>query len=172
MQMRQGIPLRLHIAKQLMKGWNNMNRYLIDDLLDEGSVFPLFFSRGYPRVGDFPVDEEPDTEEKADTQAEESSRFINIDLHDFPKDQIILSLENGFLTIKAERNQDRDRKDENGRTIYQQHFADSRQCSFYVGTGLKGEEVRAKFTDGVLKLEFPKRADTPEAAPKQIPITD
>lgn len=172
MQMNQGFPLLLAYHEPAMKGRNNMERYQIDDLLNEESIFPLFFSRSYPRVDDFPVDEEPESAMRDDAQAEKNSRFINIDLHDFPKDRISLSLEDGFLTVKAERNQDWDRKDENGRTIYQQHFADSRQCSFYVGTGLKGEDIRAKFTDGVLKLEFPKRMGRPEAAPKQIPITD
>ncbi|MBR3141794.1 MAG: Hsp20 family protein, partial [Clostridiales bacterium] len=39
----------------------------------------------------------------------------------------------------------------------QERYAGSMQRSFYVGEGVKTEDVKAKYEDGVLKLFIPKK---------------
>ena len=43
--------------------------------------------------------------------------------------------------------------DQQGKGIRQERYAGAMQRSFYVGTALKAEDVRAKFEDGILCTE-------------------
>ena len=51
------------------------------------------------------------------------------------------------------------REDEKGRMIRQERYAGSVQRSFFVGEQLKEEDIKAKYEDGVLKLEIPKKEE-------------
>ena len=67
-------------------------------------------------------------------------------------------LEDGYLTITAEKGlKEEDKDKESGRVIRQERYTGSMTRSFYVGTEVKEEEVKAKFEDGVLKLTVPKK---------------
>ena len=68
-----------------------------------------------------------------------------------------VKLEDGYMTISATKGLDRDKKDKNGKIIRQERYAGAMQRSFYVGEGVKTEDVKAKFEDGVLKLDIPKK---------------
>jgi len=50
-------------------------------------------------------------------------------------------------------------KDEKGRMIRQERYAGSVQRSFFVGEQLKEEDIKAKYEDGVLRLEIPKKEE-------------
>ncbi|MBO4927301.1 MAG: Hsp20 family protein, partial [Clostridiales bacterium] len=52
---------------------------------------------------------------------------------------------------------DKEKKDKHGRIIRQERYAGAMSRSFYVGTGVRTEDVKAKFEDGVLKLDIPKK---------------
>ena len=80
-----------------------------------------------------------------------------MDLPGFKKDQVELSLENGYLTVTANKGFDKDEKDKQGRMIRQERYAGSMQRSFYVGDNMTEEDVKAHFEDGVLHLNLPKK---------------
>ena len=82
---------------------------------------------------------------------------IDMDLPGFKKDQVELSLENGYLTVTANKGFDQDQKDDQGRMIRQERYAGSMQRSFYVGDNMTEEDVKAHFEDGVLHLHLPKK---------------
>ena len=96
-------------------------------------------------------------EMKTDVKENETGYEIDMDLPGFKKDQISLNLENGYLTVAATKGFDKDQKDQNGRMIRQERYAGSMQRSFYVGDAMTVEDVKAKFEDGVLHLELPKK---------------
>ena len=96
-------------------------------------------------------------EMKTDVKENETGYEIDMDLPGFKKDQINLSLENGYLTVTAAKGFDKDQKDQNGRMIRQERYAGSMQRSFYVGDAMTVEDVKAKFEDGVLHLDLPKK---------------
>ena len=73
------------------------------------------------------------------------------------KDEIALHLENGYLTVSAAKALDKDHTDRKGKLIRQERYAGSLQRSFYVGDSLTAEEIKAKYENGVLKLEVPKQ---------------
>ena len=82
---------------------------------------------------------------------------MDIDLPGFKKEEIDLSLEKGYLTVSATKGVDKDETDRQGRLIRQERYAGAMQRSFYVGTALTEEEIKARFEDGVLKLLVPKK---------------
>ena len=96
-------------------------------------------------------------EMKTDVREKEDGYEIDMDLPGFKKDQVELTLENGYLTVTANKGFDKDEKDTKGRMIRQERYAGSMQRSFYVGDSMTEEDVKARFEDGVLHLDLPKK---------------
>ena len=96
-------------------------------------------------------------EMKTDVREKEDGYEIDMDLPGFKKDQVELTLENGYLTVTANKGFDKDEKDKQGRMIRQERYVGSMQRSFYVGDNMTEEDVKARFEDGVLHLDLPKK---------------
>ena len=94
---------------------------------------------------------------KTDVRETDDGYEVEIDLPGFKKDQISLQLENGYLTISAAKGLDKEEK-KDGRVIRQERYSGAMQRTFYVGDGVDHEDVKAKFEDGVLKLDIPKKS--------------
>ena len=92
-----------------------------------------------------------------------------VDLPGFTKDEIKASLENGYLTISAQRNEELDDKDNEGHYIRQERATGSCARSFYVGKELEPKDISAKFENGILTLHLPK-AEAKKLEPKQTLI--
>jgi HSP20 family molecular chaperone IbpA len=81
---------------------------------------------------------------------------VEIDLPGFHKEDINIEINDGYMTVSANKGINEDDKDKKGKIIRQERYAGSMQRSFYVGDAVKQEDVKAKFEDGVLKLSIPK----------------
>ena len=79
-----------------------------------------------------------------------------MDLPGFKKDQIQLQLSNGYLTVSAAKGVEEEDKDKKGRLVHQERFSGSMSRSYYVGENLEEEDIKARFENGVLTLDFPK----------------
>ena len=64
--------------------------------------------------------------------------------------------------IKAERKSNDEETDKKGRVIRSERFMGTCQRTFYVGDHVKKEDVAAAYEDGVLKLNVPKKVETPK----------
>lgn len=93
---------------------------------------------------------------KTDIRETNAGYEMAIDLPGFKKDEINLSLENGYLTINAAKGLDKNEKDQDGKYIRQERYASSMTRSFYVGEGITEKDIHAKYEDGTLRLELPK----------------
>ena len=93
---------------------------------------------------------------KTDVRETADGYDVFVELPGFKKEDVKLDLQNGYLTITASRNEDRDEKDDQGHYIRQERYTGSCARSFYVGEDLKPEDVKARFEDGVLRLDLPK----------------
>ena len=93
---------------------------------------------------------------KTDVRETENSYELDIDLPGFKKDEIQVELENGYLTIRAEKGLDKDEQDKKGRYIRQERYAGAMSRSFYVGTAVTVEDMGAKFENGILQITVPK----------------
>jgi len=100
---------------------------------------------------------------KTDLKEHDDGYELSVDLPGFKKDQIDLKLQNGYLTITASKGHEEDSKDRKGRIVHQERYSGSMSRSFYIGDQLTEEDVKAKFEDGVLTLDFPKEE------PKKLP---
>ncbi len=118
---------------------------LLDDWMDFGDVERKLYGRHAANVM------------KTDVHEHDEGYELDIDLPGFKKDDIKLSLENGYLTVNATKNLDKDKKNLKGKIIRQERYAGSMQRSFYVGEELTETDVKARFEDGVLKLSLPKK---------------
>ena len=81
---------------------------------------------------------------------------LAIDLPGFKKDQIELTLRNGYLTITAQKGLEQDGKDTDGRIVHRERYNGTMSRSYYLGDHITEEDVKARFEDGVLTLTFPK----------------
>ena len=104
---------------------------------------------------------------KTDIRDAENSYDLDIDMPGFKKEDIKAQLKDGYLTISASTNGNSDEKDKNGRYIRRERYAGSCSRSFYVGEGVKEEDIKAKFEDGILKLSVPKVDAKPQVEEKK-----
>lgn len=99
---------------------------------------------------------------KTDIKEKDDSYIIEMDLPGFKKDEVKVSLENGYLTISAARGLDKDEEDKDtGRYIRRERYAGACERSFYVGGDVKREDIKAEFQHGILKLTIPKAESKP-----------
>lgn len=94
---------------------------------------------------------------RTDVKETEKGYQVAVDLPGFKKDEISCELKDGYLTISADRKSGNDQKDEDGRFIRRERYYGSASRSFYVGEDLTEDDIHASFTDGVLKLDLPKK---------------
>ncbi len=93
---------------------------------------------------------------KTDLKEHDDGYELQMDLPGFKKEQIELQLQSGYLTISAAKDHEQEEKDRKGRIVHQERYSGSMTRSFYIGENIREEDVKAKFEDGVLTLNFPK----------------
>lgn len=99
---------------------------------------------------------------KTDIKEKGDSYILEMDLPGFKKDEIQVSLENGYLTVQAARGVDKDEQEKKtGRYIRQERYAGACERSFYVGDDLAQDDIKGEFHHGVLKLTIPKKEAKP-----------
>ena len=98
---------------------------------------------------------------RTDVKEDENGYELHIELPGYQKEDVKAQLKDGYLTIHAEKKQNNDQKDEEGKFIRRERFYGSCSRSFYVGEGLTEEDIKAKFENGVLKIAVPKKEKAP-----------
>ncbi len=93
---------------------------------------------------------------KTDVKETEQGYEVAMDLPGFKKDEIKLELNDGYLTISAEKGLDKDEKDKNDKYIRRERYAGSMSRSFYVGDSLTEKDIHARYENGILTLDVPK----------------
>ena len=114
---------------------------LFDDFFDDG-----FFSKRERNLM------------KTDIREKKDKYLIDIDLPGFEKENINLSLNNGYLEIKAEVNKE-SHKDEDEKYVHRERFYSTCSRSFYVGDNIEEKDIDAEFKNGILKISVPKKEE-------------
>ena len=135
-----------------------------DDLFDDFFDFPSF--RDFDKVDRKLYGKHANGLMKTDVRENEGNYELDIDLPGFKKDDISLTLDNGYLIVGAAKTVKEDEKDSKGKMLRQERYSGAMQRSFYVGDGIDENDVKAKFEDGVLSLTFPKEKE-PEIPEKK-----
>lgn len=95
---------------------------------------------------------------KTDIKEDDTSYELEMDLPGFKKEEVKVSLKDGYLTIAAAKGLDQDEKEkETGKYIRKERYAGACERSFYVGENLTEEDIKAKFKHGILTLTIPKK---------------
>ena len=142
-----------------------MHNYLGDNLFDEDwADTPLM--REYFGKGNFLYGKHPKHLLRTDVRETEDAIEADIDLPGFKKDEIQVHLENGYLTVSAEKHADKQAG--KGKYLRQERYSGTVSRTFYVGDALKPDDVKAKYEDGVLVVSLSKKA--PEAIEQRSQI--
>ena len=90
-------------------------------------------------------------------ETDEGSKLV-IDLPGFTKDEVQVTLNDGYLTISAEKGLDKDEQEKDtGRYIRRERYSGACSRSFYVGEAVTEEDIKANFQHGILTLNVPKK---------------
>ena len=107
---------------------------------------------------------------KTDIKEHDTGYELTVDLPGVKKEDIKAELNDGYLTITAESDTSKDEKDEKGKYICRERYSGSYSRSFYVGDSITEEDIKAKFENGTLTLDIPKKEALPEKQNKYIAI--
>jgi len=95
----------------------------------------------------------------------ENELVLKADLPDIDEKDLDVRVENNMLTIRGERKFEEKVKEDNYLRIERSYGSFSR--SFSLPTTINSEAIKAQYTNGVLTVELPKRA---ESKPKQVKV--
>ena len=129
-------------------------RVFSDDLFDDFfnfNEFPFFDDRDERKLEKKLYGHRARNLMKTDVRETEKDYELIIDLPGFKKDEVKVSLENGYLTIGAEKGLDEEEKEKKtGRYIRRERYAGSCQRSFYVGEDITQDDIKGEFKHGIL----------------------
>ena len=135
---------------------------LFDEMFDDPFELMPMFSRHNPLYG-----KHGKNLMKTDVRDVGDHYELDMDLPGFKKDEIHAELENGYLTISAEKSLDKDEKDKAGHYIRRERSFGRSSRTFFVGDGVKESDIKAKYADGILKLSIPKK-ELPQSENKKM----
>ena len=105
---------------------------------------------------------------KTDIKENDKGYELIIDLPGFKKDELQVSLDDGYLTIQASKGLDKDEQEKKtGKYIRRERYAGSCARSFYVGDDITEEDIKGEFKHGILTLELPKKEAKPKVEQKK-----
>lgn len=138
---------------------------LFDEFFND---FPFFNDRELKRAEKKLYGRKADHIMSTDITEKDGAYKLVMDLPGFTKDEIKLSLEDGYLTIQAAKGLDKSEQDkESGKYIRKERYAGSCSRNFYVGEQVTEEDVKAEFKHGILTLHIPKKEEKPAAPEKK-----
>ena len=106
---------------------------------------------------------------RTDVKEMKDKYLLDIDLPGFDKENINISLDNGYLNISAKVDEKNDSDDE--KYVRRERYYGECSRSFYVGEDINEDDIQAEFKNGILKIELPKKQIEDKSKEiKQIPI--
>ena len=104
---------------------------------------------------------------KTDIKEMENGYEVTMNLPGVKKEDVKAELKDGYLTISASSNSNKDEKDEEGRYIRRERYSGSCSRSFYVGDAVTEADIKAKFENGTLTMMIPKKEVQPAVENKK-----
>ena len=130
---------------------------------NSGDMFDVFEDFFKPMFYDEQLDSM-----RTDIKETDNDYQLSIEMPGFKKDEIKVALENGYLTVSAEKNEQQEEGGENAKYLRKECRV-SCQRSYYVGDQVQEEAVKAKYENGMLLLTVPKE-EPKKLAAKSIAI--
>ena len=141
----------------------NLSTVFGENLMDVFDGFDRNFFRDFGNVDRALYGKNAQRMMKTDVKETDEDYEVDVDLPGFKKDEINLELNNGYLTISAEKALEKDGENKKGKMLRQERYSGMMQRSFYVGDYVTEEDVKASYESGVLHVFVPKKeAKLPE----------
>lgn len=106
---------------------------------------------------------------KTDIKESEEGFTVEMDLPGFCREDISAELKDGYLTVTATaKKAEENTSDKKEKYVQKERFHATCNRSFYVGDNMKQEDIKAKFENGVLTLQVPKKEEIPEGQTKKF----
>lgn len=103
-----------------------------------------------------------------DLSEDDDNVYVEANIPGFPKDKININIEDQILTISGQVDEEKEEKDDKRKYHRRERSFRSFSRSVALPTRVQTDEIKAKFTDGVLGIEMPK---APEVRPQKIEIS-
>lgn len=107
---------------------------------------------------------------KADVKETDGNFELLIDLPGFKKENVSVELKDGYLEVSASTHSESEDKDEKGTYLRKERFDGKCSRSFYIGEDIKQDDIKAKFDNGVLAIDVPKKTEPEIEEKKTIAI--
>ena len=127
-----------------------------ENMMDLFDDFDRNFFRGFTQPDRMLYGKNAARMMKTDVKETKEGYELAVDLPGFKKEEIHLELQNGYLTISTEKNLE-NKEEKEGKILRQERYSGTMQRSFYVGGNLTEEDIQAKYEDGVLRVDLPKK---------------
>lgn len=90
---------------------------------------------------------------------------VKVELPGVKKDDVKITMENGVLTVRGEKKQEKESKKDSVHRV--ERMYGTFQRSFTLPSSVRSEKIEATFADGILAIALPKAEG---ARPKQIDV--
>lgn len=130
---------------------------------DMEDVFDRYFRRsGLPATGSQESITGSDWAPRVDIAETDAAFEIKAEIPDVKKEDVHVSVDNGVLTLRGERKQEKEEKDKKFHRV--ERFYGSFSRSFTLPENVDADAIKASFKDGVLKVDLPKTRESKPAA--------
>ena len=102
---------------------------------------------------------------RTDIKDSEEGIEIVIDLPGFKKENVNAELKEGVLTVSAHT--ETETEDSKGTYVRKERFTGRCSRSFYVGEDIEEADIKAKFENGTLLIDVPKKIPEPQVEEKR-----
>ena len=126
---------------------------VMDDLMNELMGYPCSLEK---------EKEVPETIGRmaADVKEYDDRYELDLELPGYKKEEVQVELEDGYLKVSAEHNEEKEKQDDGGKYIRKERHYGKLKRNFYVGNRIKADSVKAAFENGVLALTVQKEPET------------
>lgn len=105
---------------------------------------------------------------KTDVKEKDGSYILEIDIPGYDKEDIQIKLQDGYVTVTAKKNEEKE--DKHAKYLKRERFSEMCSRSYYAGENITEEDIKANFKNGILTITFPKEAEKKIEQKKYIPI--
>ena len=104
---------------------------------------------------------------RIDVSEKEDAYLVKADIPGVKKEDINVRIDGNVVQIDAESKQEKDTRDSAGKVLRSERYYGTISRTFSLAQDVDDERVKARYADGVLNLELPKRSSP---AAKKIAI--
>ena len=105
---------------------------------------------------------------KTDVKEKDGSYILEIDIPGYDKEDIQIELQDGYVTVTATKNEEKE--DKHAKYLKRERFSGMCSRSYYAGENITEEDIKANFKNGILTITFPKETEKKIEQKKYIPI--